>query len=74
MIADANYGGRVTDDYDRKLIKVYAKEIFNDNLVTSDKWKPPGCEELKYQYPDESVLKVAPSENASAVFNPEFFL
>jgi hypothetical protein len=30
LIAEANYGGRVTDDRDRRLIKVYAKEIFNE--------------------------------------------
>lgn len=51
MIAEANYGGRITDDRDRRLIKVYAKEIFNDNLLTAEKWKPPGCEELNYEYP-----------------------
>lgn len=33
LIAEANYGGRITDDRDRRLIKVYAKEIFNDNLI-----------------------------------------
>ena len=58
MIAEANYGGRITDDRDRRLIKVYAKEIFNDNLLTAEKWKPPGCEELNYEYPlDEQNAK-----------------
>lgn len=33
LIAEANYGGRITDDRDRRLIKVYAKEIFNENLI-----------------------------------------
>jgi dynein heavy chain len=28
LIAEANYGGRVTDDYDRLLIKTYAIDIF----------------------------------------------
>jgi dynein heavy chain len=29
LIAEANYGGRITDDRDRRLIKVYAKEILS---------------------------------------------
>lgn len=29
LIAQANYGGRVTDDRDRRLITTYAKEIFS---------------------------------------------
>jgi len=53
LIAEANYGGRVTDDRDRLLLKTYAEEIFNDNLIKSDKWKPPGTEELNYTYPLE---------------------
>ena len=38
LIAEANYGGRVTDEIDRTLIKVYAKEIFNENLISADRW------------------------------------
>lgn len=58
LIAEANYGGRITDDRDRRLIKVYANEIFNENLVLAEKWKPPGTEELNYGYPiDEAQLK-----------------
>lgn len=45
MIAEANYGGRITDDRDRRLIKVYAKEIFNEQLIIAEKWKAPGTEE-----------------------------
>lgn len=71
LIADANYGGRITDDRDRRLIKVYAKEIFNDNLISPDKWRPPGTEELNYGYPaDEVNIKVPHPEE---VFIPSFF-
>ena len=48
LIADANYGGRITDDRDRRLIKVYAKEIFDDPLVAIEKWRPNGTEEYNY--------------------------
>jgi dynein heavy chain len=70
LIAQCNYGGRVTDDRDRKLIDVYSKEIFNDNLIAPEKWRPYGTEELKYHYPaDEQNTKVDPI----ALFNPDFF-
>lgn len=58
LIAEANYGGRITDDRDRRLIKVYAKEIFNDSIITAEKWKPVGTEDLNYGYPaDEQNAK-----------------
>lgn len=71
LIAEANYGGRVTDDYDRRLIKVYAKEIFNQNVIQPEKWRPYGTEELNYAYPaDEMAIKhPTPSE----IFTPAFF-
>ena len=58
LIADANYGGRVTDEYDRRMIKVYSQEIFNEELVGEERWKPPNTADLGYIYPDESVIKV----------------
>jgi len=54
LIAEAYYGGRVTDDRDRRLLQVYAREIFNDNLILpAEAWKPAGTEELGYGYPVE---------------------
>lgn len=41
LIAEGNYGGRITDNNDRRLIKVYASEIFNDELISIEKWRPP---------------------------------
>lgn len=71
MIAEANYGGRITDDRDRRLIKVYAKEIFNELLISAEKWKPPGTDELNYAYPaDEQNVK---HPDQGALFTPDFF-
>ena len=70
LIAEANYGGRITDDRDRRLIKVYAKEIFNDGLIQFEKWKPPGTEELNYGYPADESLK---HPKLADVFDPAFF-
>lgn len=38
LIAEANYGGRVTDDWDRRLVNVYIGELFCDECVVSDKF------------------------------------
>jgi len=41
----------VTDDRDRRLIQVYAKEIFNEALIAPDRWRPHGTDDLTYVYP-----------------------
>jgi len=71
LIAAANYGGRITDERDRRLIDVYAKEIFNENLIAPERWRPYGTEELNYVYPaNEQDAKHA---DPSALFTPDFF-
>jgi dynein heavy chain len=39
LISDVTYGGRVTDDWDRRLINVYATEYFNDKVLFEEKHK-----------------------------------
>lgn len=73
LIAQANYGGRVTDDCDRRLITTYAKEIFDDHLVTPEKWRPKGTEGLNYSYPIDEVNIKAGAEGGG-LFNPEYFI
>lgn len=72
LIADCNYGGRITDNMDRRLIGVYAKEIFNDTLVSIDKWKPNNTDDtMNYSYPfDEASYK---HPDLTQVFTPQFF-
>ena len=36
LIAEANYGGRVTDDRDRRLLRVYINQFFCDAAITYD--------------------------------------
>jgi len=33
MVAEANYGGRVTDDKDRRLIKIILKGFYNPEAI-----------------------------------------
>ena len=73
MISEANYGGWVTDDFDRLLIKTYAIEIFKEELIKAEWWKPPNTNELNYQYPDESTIKGA-ADATSSPYDPQFFL
>lgn len=72
LIADCNYGGRITDNSDRRLIGVYAKEVFNDALVGADKWKPNNTDDtMNYMYPfDEAAFK---HPDLTQVFTPSFF-
>ena len=51
----------MTDERDTRLIDVYSNEIFNDDLIQPEKWRPgkAGSEiDPKYQYPaDEQNVK-----------------
>jgi len=43
MVAEANYGGRVTDDKDRRLIKVLLKNFYTPEVLDEDyKFSPSG--------------------------------
>lgn len=54
-------------------MKTYALEIFKDELIKSERWKPPGTAELNYIYPDESTIKVAQDSTQNA-YDKEFFM
>ena len=54
LIAEANYGGRVTDDFDRRLVNVYIGELFCDEAVNTENFL---LSELSdYYIPDEGDL------------------
>lgn len=38
LIAEANYGGRVTDDWDRRLVNVYISELICEDCISQDKF------------------------------------
>lgn len=39
LISDVTYGGRVTDDWDRRLLNVYATSFFCDKVLFEEKHK-----------------------------------
>jgi dynein heavy chain len=71
LVARANYGGRVTDERDRRLIQVYAKEIFNEALVAPERWRPYGTDDLTYVYPADEAAGEHP--DPSQLFTPAYF-
>ena len=55
LIAEANYGGRVTDDWDRRLVNVYISELMHEDVVHTDNFL---LSELpQYYVPDDGTLK-----------------
>lgn len=55
LIAEANYGGRVTDDFDRRLVNVYINELFCEQCTNSERFQL--CELSEYFIPDDGDLK-----------------
>ena len=55
LIAEANYGGRVTDDWDRRLVNVYIGELFCEECLNSEKFMLSDLAD--YFVPEEGDLK-----------------
>ena len=71
LIAEVSYGGRVTDDRDRRLLMVYAEECFNTKIVDELKCKLIENSQI-YFIPDDTNYK-PPQENPNpAVFYTKF--
>ena len=56
LIAEANYGGRVTDDFDRKLVNVYINDLFCDNCVQQERFQL-AMDVPEYFIPEDGDLK-----------------
>ena len=39
MVAEANYGGRVTDDKDRRLMMTLLSDYYNEKMVCDENYK-----------------------------------
>ena len=52
LIAEANYGGRVTDDWDRRVLRSYINHTFNDEAVKTPQYS---LSSLSTYYIPESV-------------------
>jgi len=55
LIAEATYGGRVTDDWDRRLLNVYMADYFNQEVITQTNYRLSPLSE--YYTPDDGNLK-----------------
>lgn len=50
MISEVQYGGRVTDDFDKRLLLTLTKVWFNELFMQSDFHFYRGYKVLKYRY------------------------
>eukprot|EP00698_Gefionella_okellyi_P021811 TRINITY_DN713_c0_g5_i1.p1 TRINITY_DN713_c0_g5~~TRINITY_DN713_c0_g5_i1.p1 ORF type:complete len:2528 (-),score=851.46 TRINITY_DN713_c0_g5_i1:18-6647(-) len=55
LIADANYGGRVTDDWDRRLLLSYINGYFVDDALTSPMFRLSALSQ--YHIPEDGPLQ-----------------
>jgi len=57
LIAEANYGGRVTDEFDFRLVRCYVRNFFQEGAISAERFllAPP----LEYlRVPDDGGIKV----------------
>ena len=60
LIAQANYGGRITDDWDRRLCLVYVNQFFNEEVLEVDNYnlvELEGSTNSQYYVPDDGSLE-----------------
>ena len=54
LIAEANYGGRVTDDWDRRVLRSYINQYFNDDAVSQPQYQLSGM--ATYYIPENTEI------------------
>ena len=59
LISEVTYGGRVTDEWDRRLLNVYSNQFFNEKVLSEEKFKLAD-NNLPYVIPDETPSKDQP--------------
>lgn len=56
LIGEVNYGGRVSDENDRRVLNVYALQYFNELIATTQEYKL--CDDKRYLIPKDGRLDV----------------
>lgn len=75
LVSEVVYGGRVTDEWDRRLLNVYANEFFNDSIFAENP-KPFRLAETSSSYviPIEPPVKeLGKAADKSLGITPEFY-
>jgi len=57
LIGEAMYGGRVTDDFDRRVLNTYLKEFLGDFIFDSNQKFFFSKSDFQYIIPEEAVTK-----------------
>lgn len=58
MIGEVQYGGRVTDDYDKRLLNTFSKVWLSDNLFEDNFVFHKGYPVIKYKQVNEYITKI----------------
>lgn len=58
MLGEVQYGGRVTDDYDKRLLNTFAKVWFGDFMFDEDFKFYTGYKILRFKYIEAYIEKI----------------
>ncbi|XP_067008020.2 dynein axonemal heavy chain 8 [Anabrus simplex] len=70
MLGEIQYGGRVTDDYDKRLLNTFAKVWFGESMFSDDFHFHTGYKIIRYNYLEDYLNAI---ENLPAVDPPEVY-
>ena len=56
LIADVNYGGHVTDDWDRRLMQSYIYDYFTDEAIGAQYFKLSTLDQVRYGNQPNKIL------------------
>lgn len=73
LIAECNYGGRVTDDKDRRLIVTLLNDYFNDNVLSDKDYRFGPDDKFKLPIQDTHEEHIEFIQTLPQIIHPNVF-